>query len=159
MTLTVGQHAPDFTLPDPKGTPVTLSALRGKYVVIYFYPKANTPGCTTQACSIRDEKSAFDKLNAVVLGISPDPVKNVAKFVSAQNLNFTLLADEDKTVVETYGVWVEKSMYGRTYMGAERTTFIVDPAGKIAAIFPKVKPGEHTALVTNWLKENGAVAA
>lgn len=159
MSITIGQTAPDFTIPNQDGAPVTLSSLKGKYVVLYFYPKANTPGCTTQACSIRDEKPLFDGLNAVVLGVSPDPVKHVKKFVEKQALNFTLLADEDKTVVEAYGVWVEKSMYGRTYMGAERTTFIIDPAGKVAAIFPKVKPAEHTKLVTDWIKSHSTAAA
>lgn len=159
MTVTVGTPAPDFTLPDQDGKPVSLSALKGKHVVLYFYPKANTPGCTTQACDVRDAKSAFASLGAVVLGVSPDPVKDVKKFVDKQGLNFTLLADADKTVVQAYGVWVEKSMYGKSYMGAERTTFIIDPAGKVAAVFPKVKPAEHTAVVTDWLKANGASAA
>jgi peroxiredoxin Q/BCP len=142
-----GDQAPDFTLPDQDGTPVTLSDLRGQTVVIYFYPKADTPGCTTQACGVRDNHAAYAKAGATVLGISPDPVKRVKKFHDKQGLNFTLLADEHKEVVEAYGVWVEKSMYGRTYMGAERTTFVIGPDGVITEVLRKVKPAEHDDLV------------
>jgi peroxiredoxin Q/BCP len=145
--LTPGDSAPDFTLPDQDGNPVRLSELQGQKVVVYFYPKADTPGCTTQACGVRDNQAAYEKAGARVLGISPDPVKAVKKFHDRQGLNFTLLADEDKQVVEDYGVWVEKSMYGRTYMGAERTTFVVGEDGKVTEVLRKVKPGEHDKLV------------
>jgi peroxiredoxin Q/BCP len=150
-----GDNAPDFTLPDQDGNPVTLSELEGKPVVVYFYPKADTPGCTTQACGVRDNQAAYAKAGATVLGVSPDPVKKVKKFHDGQGLNFTLLADEDRQVVEAYGVWVEKSMYGRKYMGAERTTFVIGPDGVIADVLRKVKPGEHDRLVLDAL---GALA-
>jgi peroxiredoxin Q/BCP len=146
-----GDAAPDFTLPDQDGNPVTLSDLRGQKVVVYFYPKADTPGCTTQACGVRDNQAAYEKTGARVLGVSPDPVKAVKKFHDKQDLNFTLLADEDKQVVEDYGVWVEKSMYGRKYMGAERSTFIVGEDGKVTHVLRKVKPGEHDKLVLDAL--------
>jgi peroxiredoxin Q/BCP len=147
MTLNVGDTAPDFTIPDQNGDPVTLSKLRGKPVVLYFYPKANTPGCTTQACGVRDHKTDYAKLGATVLGVSPDPVKPIAKFVDKFDLDFPLLSDEDHAVAEQYGVWVEKSMYGRTYMGNERTTFVIGPDGVITDVFRKVKPAEHDAKV------------
>src|SRR5580698_9498235 len=123
MTLSPGDPAPDFTLPDQHGNPVTLSALRGKTVVLYFYPKADTPGCTTQACGVRDHRADYERLGARVLGVSPDPVKKVTKFAEKFDLDFTLLADADHAVAEAYGVWVEKSMYGRTYLGVQRATF------------------------------------
>lgn len=145
--LAPGDPAPDFELPDQDGEPVTLSELRGQPVVVYFYPKADTPGCTTQACGVRDNQAAYEQAGARVLGVSPDPVKKVKKFHEGQGLNFTLLADEDKQVVEAYGVWVEKSMYGRTYMGAERTTFVIGPDGVVRDVLRKVKPGEHDKLV------------
>ena len=147
MTLNVGDTAPDFTLSDQNGTPVTLSSFRGNPVVVYFYPKADTPGCTTQACGVRDHRTDYEELDAVVLGISPDPVKPIAKFADKFDLGFPLLSDEDHAVAEKYGVWVEKSMYGRTYMGNERSTFVIDGAGKITHIFHKVKPAEHDAKV------------
>ena len=147
MTLDIGAIAPDFTLPDQDGNPVTLSGLRGKPVVVYFYPKANTPGCTTQACGVRDHHADYTKLGATVLGVSPDPVKPIAKFADKFDLGFTLLSDEDHAVAETYGVWVEKSMYGRTYMGNERTTFVIDASGVITHVFRKVKPAEHDTKV------------
>ncbi|MGH2860519.1 MAG: thioredoxin-dependent thiol peroxidase [Solirubrobacteraceae bacterium] len=143
MTLNVGDTAPDFTAPDQDGISVTLSGLRGKPVVLYFYPKADTPGCTTQACGIRDHRADYAKLGVPVLGVSPDPVKPIAKFAEKFDLGFRLLSDEDHSVAEAYGVWVEKSMYGRTYMGNERTTFLIDAGGKITHIFRKVKPAEH----------------
>jgi peroxiredoxin Q/BCP len=142
-----GDTAPDFTLPDQSGNPVTLSALRGRTVVLYFYPKADTPGCTTQACSVRDHRADYEKAGAVVLGVSPDPVKEIAKFDEKYGLRFPLLADEDHEVAEAYGVWVEKSMYGRTYMGNERSTFVIGPNGKIKDVLRKVKPAEHDELV------------
>jgi thioredoxin-dependent peroxiredoxin len=148
-----GQQAPDFTLPDQDGKPVSLSDYTGQTLVLYFYPKADTPGCTTQACGLRDSIAELNDVGAAVLGVSPDPVKRVKKFHDGQGLNFTLLADEDKQVVEAYGVWVEKSMYGRKYMGAERTTFIVGPDGKVAEVLRKVKPGEHDKLVLDALAQ------
>jgi thioredoxin-dependent peroxiredoxin len=154
MTLNVGDTAPDFTIPDQNGDPVTLSELRGKPVVLYFYPKANTPGCTTQACGVRDHKTDYAKLGATVLGVSPDPVKPIAKFVDKFDLDFPLLSDEDHAVAEQYGVWVEKSMYGRTYMGNERTTFVIGPDGVITDVFRKVKPAEHDAKVLAALAES-----
>jgi peroxiredoxin Q/BCP len=141
--LEPGDLAPDFSLPDQRGEPVTLSGLRGQSVVLYFYPKADTPGCTTQACGIRDRREQFDAAGAVVLGVSPDPVTRVAKFDDKYGLGFRLLADEDHTVAERYGVWVEKSMYGRKYMGNERTTFVIDSDGRIAHVLRKVKPAGH----------------
>ena len=138
-----GDLAPDFTLPDQAGNPVTLSELRGHPVIVYFYPKADTPGCTTQACGVRDHRDDYQRLDAVVLGISPDAVKPIAKFADKFDLGFPLLSDEDHAVAEAYGVWVEKSMYGRTYFGNERTTFVVGPDGVITHVFRQVKPAEH----------------
>ena len=146
-----GDLAPDFTLPDQGGQPVSLADLRGKTVVLYFYPKADTPGCTTQACGVRDHRPDYESANAVVLGVSPDPVKKVAKFDQKYSLGFPLLADEDHSVAEAYGVWVQKSMYGRTYMGNERSTFVIDPDGVIKDVLRKVKPAEHDALVLGAL--------
>lgn len=151
MALEPGDIAPDFTLPDQDGQPVALAALRGKPVVLYFYPKADTPGCTTQACGVRDRKADYGQLRAVVLGVSPDPVKKIAKFDQKYDLGFPLLADEDHSVADAYGVWVEKSMYGRTYMGNERTTFVIDEDGTIRNVFRKVKPAEHDNLVLTAL--------
>jgi thioredoxin-dependent peroxiredoxin len=147
MTLKPGDPAPDFTLPDQNGDPVTLSQLRGQTVVLYFYPKADTPGCTTQACGVRDHRADYQGANAVVLGVSPDQVKAVGKFDQKYGLGFPLLADSDHEVAERYGVWVEKSRYGRTYMGNERTTFVIDPDGNIKDVLHKVKPAEHDDLV------------
>jgi peroxiredoxin Q/BCP len=146
-----GDIAPDFTLPDQEGNPVTLSSLRGKSVVLYFYPKASTPGCTTQACGIRDHDADYSGANAVVIGVSPDPQKKLAKFAADERLGFTLLGDEDHSVAETYGVWVEKSMYGKKYMGMERSTFVIAPDGVITHVFRKVKPAEHDELVLGAL--------
>jgi peroxiredoxin Q/BCP len=147
MALNLGDPAPDFTLPDQDGEPVTLSSLRGKTVVLYFYPKADTPGCTTQACGVRDRGADYEAADAVVLGVSPDPPKALAKFAGKYGLPFTLLGDEQHEVAESYGVWVEKSMYGKKYMGNERTTFVIAPDGRITHIFRKVKPAEHDDLV------------
>jgi peroxiredoxin Q/BCP len=154
MALQLGDNAPDFTLPDQDGTPVTLSELRGKPVVVYFYPKASTPGCTIQACGVRDHETQYADLGAKVLGVSPDPVKPIAKFVEKEQLNFTLLSDEDHKVADEYGVWVEKSLYGRTYWGNERTTFVIDAEGKISHIFRKVKPAQHDDLVLSALSHS-----
>ena len=148
-----GDPAPDFTLPDQDGRPVKLSDFRGGPVVVYFYPKADTSGCTTQACGVRDHRADYAHAGATVLGISPDPVTKIKKFDEKHDFGFPLLADGDHAVAETYGVWVQKSMYGRTYMGNERTTFIVDPDGKVATVLRKVKPAEHDALVLRALAE------
>ena len=141
--LETGQSAPDFTLPDQDGNPVSLSELKGKRVVLYFYPKADTPGCTTQACGIRDHVGEYDAAGATVLGVSPDPVKAVKKFHDKQSLNFQLLADSDHAVAEQYGVWVEKSMYGKTYWGAQRATFVIDEEGVVRHVIPKASPKTH----------------
>ncbi len=138
-----GDTAPDFELPNQDGETVSLSALRGKRVVLYFYPKASTPGCTTQACGVRDHLPDYEGAGAVVLGVSPDPVKMIRKFHDDEGLNFDLLGDEDHAVAESYGVWVEKSKFGRTYWGNERTTFVIDEQGVIQAILRNVKPAEH----------------
>jgi len=151
MALEVGDTAPDFTLPDQHGNDVSLSGLRGKTVVLYFYPKADTPGCTTQACGVRDHRADYEQADAVVLGVSPDKVKAVAKFDDKFGLGFPLLADEDHAVADAYGVWVEKSMYGRKYMGNERTTFVISPDGTIKDVFRSVKPAEHDDLVLGAL--------
>lgn len=146
-----GDDAPDFELPDQDGQTVKLSDFRGQPVVVYFYPKAATSGCTTQACGVRDHRADYASAGAKVLGISPDPVAKVKKFHDRHDLGFTLLGDEDHAVAEAYGVWVQKSMYGRTYMGNERTTFVVDPDGRVARVLRKVKPAEHDELVLGAL--------
>ncbi len=138
-----GDRAPDFELSDQDGRPVKLADFRGSPVVVYFYPKADTPGCTTQACGVRDRQADYADVDAVVLGISPDPVAAVKKFHDKQSLNFALLADEGHRVADAYGVWVEKSMYGRKYFGNERTTFVIDSEGVVAEVLRKVKPAEH----------------
>jgi peroxiredoxin Q/BCP len=146
-----GTLAPDFTLQDQDGSAVTLSALRGRPVVLYFYPKADTPGCTTQACGIRDHRADYDARGAIVLGVSPDPVKAVKRFADGQALNFTLLADPDHAVAETYGVWAQKSMYGRTYWGNLRTTFVIAADGRVARVLENVKPASHDEQVLEAL--------
>ena len=150
--------APDFSLPDQDGREVALGDFRGTPVVVYFYPKAETPGCTTQARGVRDHRDDYALYGATVLGVSPDPVAKVKKFHEKQSLNFTLLADEDHAVAEAYGVRGEKSMYGRTYMGNERTTFAIDKGGRVAAVLRKVKPSEHDELVLAALAELPAAA-
>ena len=148
-----GQEAPEFTLRDQEGNPVTLSDLRGQPVVLYFYPKADTPGCTTQACGIRDHRADYERSGAKVLGASPDTVTAQRKFADKYGLDFTLLADENHEVAELYGVWGEKKMYGKTYMGVERSTFVIDPDGKIAKVLPKVSPKTHDEVVLEALGE------
>jgi thioredoxin-dependent peroxiredoxin len=154
--IEAGTTAPDFTLPDQEGEQVSLSDFRGSPVVLYFYPKADTPGCTTQACGIRDRKADYERAGAVVLGVSPDPVKAVKKFADKQSLNFRLLADEDHSVCDLYGVWAEKSMYGRTYWGALRTTFVIDEQGVVRHVIPKVIPKTHDEQVLTVLSELAA---
>jgi thioredoxin-dependent peroxiredoxin len=154
-----GDKAPDFELPDQDGRAVKLSDFRGQPVVVYFYPKADTPGCTTQACGVRDHRADYAKVGSVVLGISPDPVKKVKKFHEKYDLDFALLADEGHAVADAYGVWAEKSMYGKKYFGNERTTFIIDSDGKVAEVLRKVKPAEHDELVLAALGQLGPSAA
>lgn len=138
-----GDEAPDFTLMDDSGKNVSLSSLRGKKVVLYFYPKDNTPGCTKEACSFRDGISEIQKRGAIVVGVSTDSIESHVKFKQKYNLNFPLLSDPDKKVVSKYGVWKEKSLYGRKFMGIERTTFVIDEHGKVIKVFPKVKVDGH----------------
>ncbi|HSJ26399.1 MAG TPA: thioredoxin-dependent thiol peroxidase [Longimicrobiales bacterium] len=144
--------APDFTLEDENGVPVSLSDFRGRKVVLYFYPKDDTPGCTTQACDLRDNAASFDAEGAVILGVSPDPVKKHRKFKDKYELPFTLLADVDHDVAEKYGVWKEKSFMGRKYWGNVRTTFVIDGDGRIAKVLPNVKPAAHVDQVLDVLR-------
>jgi peroxiredoxin Q/BCP len=144
MAVEVGQQAPDFESKDQDDNTVKLSDYKGKKVVLYFYPKDNTPGCTAQACDLRDNYEALQKAGYEVIGISSDSGKSHQKFIKKFDLPFTLLADEDKSVHEKFGTWVEKSMYGKTYMGTARTTFIIDENGVITEIIDKVKTKEHT---------------
>ncbi|MBV9880573.1 MAG: thioredoxin-dependent thiol peroxidase [Gemmatirosa sp.] len=145
--IAAGELAPDFTLPTDTGEPLTLSALRGRPVVLYFYPKDDTSGCTVEACEFRDLFPRFGTTGATVLGISPDDVKSHVKFKKKYELPFTLLADVGHTVAERYDVWHEKSMYGRKYMGVVRTTFVIDAEGRVARVFEKVTPAGHAAEV------------
>ena len=152
MKPQIGQPAPDFTAPVTggdyrEGSLLTLSALRGQRVVLVFYPKDDTPGCTTQACALRDGWDAI-KDQALVFGISVDPVKSHNKFIANHSLPYPLIADEAKTIVADYGVWVEKSMYGKTYMGTERSTFVIGADGRVESILEKVAPAEHLELLT-----------
>jgi thioredoxin-dependent peroxiredoxin len=151
--LKVGLKAPDFTLMDDSGNKVKLSDLKGKKVVLYFYPKDDTPGCTKEACAFRDGIKEIKDQGALVFGVSADSVDSHQKFKEKFNLNFPLLADPDRKMIENYGTWKEKSMYGKKYMGIERTTFIIDKQGKISHIFPKVKVDEHYDEVLEALKE------
>lgn len=150
----IGKTAPAFSLPDQDGNKVTLSGLKGKTVVLYFYPKAMTPGCTVQACGLRDSQAALKKLDVVVLGVSPDPVKKLQKFIEKEDLNFTLLSDEDHAVAESYGSWGLKKFMGREYMGILRQTFIIDSTGKLRHIIADVKTKIHHDDVMNWISEN-----
>jgi peroxiredoxin Q/BCP len=145
--LDVGDVAPDFTLPTDGGGEMMLSSMRGKKVVLYFYPKDDTSGCTKEACDFREKISEFEKAGAVVLGMSPDAVKKHDKFKAKYDLPFSLIADEEKTALQAYGVWVEKSMYGRKYMGVERTTFLIDADGSIQSVWRKVKVPGHVDAV------------
>lgn len=150
--LKEGDVAPDFELPATGGGKVKLSALRGKSVVLYFYPADDTPGCTKEACSFRDNLPKFGKMDAVVLGVSSDSLDSHKKFADKYSLNFTLLSDEDKKVHGLYGTWKEKNMYGKTYWGTERSTFVIDAQGRIKKIFRRVKVDGHDAEVLQALK-------
>lgn len=150
--LEVGKKAPDFNLFNQDAKKISLKDFIGQKVVLYFYPKDDTSGCTKEACSFSDDLPKFSKVDAVILGVSPDSVKSHKKFSEKYKLTFDLLADEGKTVVEKYGVWKEKSMYGRKYMGVERTTFIIDEKGKIKNVFNKVKVDGHNKEVLEALK-------
>jgi thioredoxin-dependent peroxiredoxin len=147
LKLKEGDQAPQFAAPTNGGGRLSLAELQGKNVILYFYPRDDTPGCTKEACAFRDHFAAFKKKGAVVLGVSVDPVKAHDKFVEKYKLPFTLLADEDKKIVEAYGVWGQKSFMGRKYMGIHRVTFLIGPNGRIRKIWPKVKPEEHAAEV------------
>ncbi|MAT57181.1 MAG: thioredoxin-dependent thiol peroxidase [Ignavibacteriae bacterium] len=151
--LEEGKKGPAFTLPNADGKKVSLKDFNGQKIVLYFYPKDMTSGCTQEACDFRDAFPDFSKVNAVVLGVSPDPVKSHKKFADKHELPFELLSDENKEVVEKYGVWKEKSMYGKKYMGVERTTVIIDENGKVKKIFPKVKVNGHVEEVLQAIKE------
>src|SRR5436309_9410808 len=150
----VGKSAPSFKLLASTGETIVLKDFAGKKtVVLYFYPRADTPGCTKEACGFRDALADYDKAKIAVLGISPDPVKAVDKFATKFHLNFPLLADEDHAVAEKYGVWQEKSMYGKKYWGAARMTFVIGKDGKILHVFEKVKPAGHDREVLEWIRE------
>jgi thioredoxin-dependent peroxiredoxin len=151
--IEAGEQAPEFTLPDQDGNDVTLGALRGQTVVLYFYPKADTPGCTTQACGIRDHRADYEAAGVTVLGVSPDTVEDVKKFHDKQSLNFRLLADADHSVAEAYGTWGEKTNYGRTYMGVSRSTFIIDGDGVVRHVIPKASPKTHDDVVLKAVGE------
>lgn len=151
-----GDPAPDFAMPASGGRTVSSEALRGKPYLLYFYPKADTPGCTKQACGIQEALPQLDKVGLEVIGISPDPMPAIEKFAKKFNLAFPLASDADRKVAEAYGTWVEKSMYGKKYMGVERSSFLVDAEGKVARVWRKVKPEAHAAEV---LEAAGAVSA
>lgn len=150
--LNVGEQAPDFSLLDQNANPVSLSQFRGKQVLVYFYPKALTPGCTTQACGLRDSKTELDELNVVVLGISPDLPKKLAQFAEKKALNFTLLSDPDHQVAEKFGVWGEKKFLGKTYDGIHRISFLIGTSGQIEAVFDKFKTADHHQIIVDFLK-------
>lgn len=150
----IGNKAPVFTLKDQTGQDVSLRDFKGKNIVLYFYPKAMTPGCTVQACSLRDSKRKYSANDTVVFGVSPDPVSRLKKFEEKEKLNFTLLSDEDHSIAEKYGVWVEKSMYGRKYMGVNRVSFIIGKDGKLKHIMEKVKTKTHHEDALSYIKEN-----
>lgn len=152
MKLGAGQLAPDFTLPDQTGKEHKFSDYKGRWVLLYFYPKDDTPGCTKEACAIRDTYAGFKKVKAVVLGVSTDSVTSHAKFAKKFNLPFTLLADEEKKVTNAYGVWGKKKFMGREYMGTRRTSFLIDPAGIIAKVYVEVKPEMHAEEVLKDLE-------
>ena len=141
--IETGEAAPAFTLPDQDGKQVSLADFKGQTVVLYFYPKANTSGCTTQACGVRERRPDYERAGATVIGVSPDPVKDVKRFHDGQALDFSLLADTDHAVCEAYGTWQEKSMYGRKYWGSTRSTFVIDGGGTVRHVIAKAKPATH----------------
>jgi peroxiredoxin Q/BCP len=153
MAVQVGKKAPEFKLAGSNGEDVALKDFKGKTVILYFYPKDDTPGCTREACDFRDAARKFKSAKAVVLGVSPDSLKSHDKFIDKFELPFTLLSDPEHEVADAYGTWVEKSMYGRKYMGIERSTFVIDPTGKVKAIFRKVKVDGHVDEVLAAVKE------
>lgn len=157
-SVQVDQAAPDFALPAHTGEQIRLSEFRGKNVVLYFYPKDDTPGCTTEACGFRDGIKQIAKTDTVILGVSPDDVASHQKFIQKYSLPFLLLSDMESKICELYGVWVEKNMYGRKYMGVARTTFIINKQGEIVKIFEKVKPEEHLEEVVEILKSKVCIA-
>jgi peroxiredoxin Q/BCP len=151
--LEVGQVAPPFSLADQDGTVRSLADVGGKWLVLYFYPKDDTPGCTKEACAFRDGLPRFEGLDAVVWGVSANDAKDHRKFADKYDLNFPLLVDPEKSMLEAYGAWTEKSMYGKTYMGVPRITYLIDPKGQVARVWPKVKPEEHADEVAAALEE------
>ncbi len=158
--LEIGQPAPTFTLPADSGGSVNLEDLRGRTVVLYFYPKDDTPGCTRQACGIRDNHAEFERANAVVLGVSPQSVESHDRFKAKHSLPFPLLADQDHALAEGYGVWIEKTRYGKTYMGIERSAFVIDADGKLAAVKRRVNPDAHAEWALGEVRRlAGAIAA
>lgn len=156
QTLQAGDPAPQFSLPDQNGNPISLRDFSGKKVLIYFYPRAMTPGCTTQACGLRDTKSELDAHNVVVLGVSPDPVKRLPKFIEKEQLNFTLLSDEDHAVAEQFGVWGMKKFMGKEKMGIHRISFLIDEQGHIEHVFNKFKTKDHHQVVLDYLNEHAS---
>ncbi|MBC5636118.1 thioredoxin-dependent thiol peroxidase [Ornithinibacillus sp. BX22] len=154
MTLEIGKPAPSFALPNQEGEEVRLEDLKGKHVVLYFYPKDMTPGCTTEACDFRDNHESFKELDAVIVGVSPDPVASHQKFKTKHELPFLLLADEDHKVAEAYDVWKLKKNFGREYYGVERSTFILDKEGKLQKEYRKVKVDGHVEDALNFIRDN-----
>lgn len=154
MTIEVGKQAPDFTLENQTAEKISLSDYQGKNIVLYFYPRDMTPGCTTQACDFRDNYAAFADLNTVVLGISPDPIQRHEKFINKHDLPFNLLADTENVVAKLYDVWKPKKMFGKEFLGIERSTFIIDAAGNVQKEYRKVKVANHIAETLEFVKEN-----
>ncbi|MGY0692513.1 thioredoxin-dependent thiol peroxidase [Virgibacillus sp. FSP13] len=154
MTVEVGKAAPDFTLPNQDGEQVSLTDFKGKHVVLYFYPKDMTPGCTTEACDFRDQHESFGELDAVIIGVSPDPIDRHQKFIDKHDLPFLLLADEDHKVAEEYGVWKLKKNFGKEYYGIERSTFIIDKEGKLQKEYRKVQVKGHVEEALTFIREN-----
>lgn len=153
QTLTAGEQAPLLSRPDQNSEPVSIADFKGKKVLIYFYPKAMTPGCTVQAQGLRDTQQELNDLNVVVLGVSPDAVKRLPKFIEKESLNFTLLSDEDHALADAYGVWGLKKFMGREYDGIHRTTFLIDENGKVEHVFNKFKTKDHHQVVLDYLKQ------
>jgi peroxiredoxin Q/BCP len=154
MIPAIGSAAPDFQAPADSSETLSLADYKGKWIILYFYPKDNTSGCTQQACDFRDSMNRLQSADVQVLGVSPDSLKSHRKFKADFELNFPLISDENKEICQAYGVWVQKSMYGRSYMGVERTTFIIDPQGIIQHIFPKVKVPGHVQAIIEWMAAN-----